>query len=179
MSWDGWLESVFITDIVGGGESMNGEEGKKLLFGTEHLLETAKQPFVGRVVYAVYPCKCPDCQRGEERLEGEAPERLHIKIEPLDGTYEKVQHQWYAPTKTRLSRWGKLNEYLEKMGIIDEFKQKGEQAFIDKVFRWVWMEFSVGVGNRTVGAWIPVEYLGTYEEWKKKQGGSEEANVKL
>lgn len=155
------------------------EQKEELEFGTDKLLETAKEPFIGEVIYAVYPCNCPECQKGAGKIEGEPPKRLHIKILPYT-VYDKIQHQWYSPTKTKMSRWGKLNEKLEQLGIINEFKEKGVKAFLGKVFEWAWIEFPVGVGNRTVGAWLPIRLIPPEEAKKLKEerfGGGGAVNL--
>ena len=154
------------------------KEEEKLEFGTESLLESAKEPFVGEVIYAVYPCNCEMCQKGAGKIEGEPPKRLHIKILPYT-VYDKVQHQWFSPTKTKLSRWGKLNEKLEQLGLIKEFKENGVKAFVGKVFEWAWIEFPVGVGNRTVGCWLPVRLLPAEEVKKLKTEKFGEGKVDL
>ena len=154
------------------------EEEEKLEFGTEHLLKSAKEDFIGEVIYAVYPCHCEMCEKGAGKIEGEPPKRIHIKILPYT-VYDKVQHQWYSPTKTRMSRYGALNENLEKMGIIDEFKSKGISAFMGKVFQWHWGEIKVGIGDRVVGCWLPVRLLPKDEAEKLKKERFGEGKVDL
>ena len=69
-------------------ETENKEEKLELVFGTENLLESAKEPFIGEVIYAEFPCNCEECKKGAatmlEKFQKEAPERLHIHIKPRD-----------------------------------------------------------------------------------------------
>lgn len=130
-------------------------------FGLEHLSDTAREPFVGEIVYAQYPCNCEDCQKGDDAImarEGRATsqKRLHIKIRPLDGTYDKEQPEWYARAKTLMSSWGQFMVQMDKLGVMPELKQRGAPALIGKVFRWEYREISVGVGDKTTHVWLPV-----------------------
>ena len=138
------------------------EEKLELVFGTEKLLESAKEPFVGEVIYAEFPCHCEDCEKGAtamlEKFKREAPERLHIHIKPLT-VYTEVQHNWWIPTKTKLSRWGALQEQLEKLGIIEKFKTEREKAFMGMVAEWAWSEVAVGVTGDAKFHWLPVKLL--------------------
>jgi len=150
------------------------EEKLELVFGTEKLLESAKEPFVGEVTYAVFPCHCEDCEKGartleeKQKAEGDpvnVPERLHVHIKPLT-VYTKEQSQWWNPTKTKLSRWGDLQKQLEKLGVMDRFKTDGFEAFMGMIAEWHWVEVEeVGVSTtkRAVLHWIPVRIL-TEEE---------------
>ena len=138
------------------------EEKLELVFGTEKLLESAKENFVGEVIYAEFPCHCEDCEKGAtamlEKLQREAPERLHIHIKPLT-VYTEVQHNWWIPTKTKLSRWGALQEQLEKLGIINNFKTEREKAFMGIVAEWQWSEVAVGVTGDAKFHWLPIRLL--------------------
>ena len=138
------------------------EEKLELVFGTEKLLESAKEPFVGEVIYAEFPCHCEDCEKGAtamlEKFQREAPERLHIHIKPLT-VYTEVQHNWWIPTKTKLSRWGALQEQLEKLGIIEKFKTEREKAFMGMIAEWQWSEVAVGVTGDMKFHWLPVKLL--------------------
>ena len=153
---------------------------KKFVFGTENLARSAKENFIGTVTYAKLPCDCEDCRKGAEKVLEEtgrvAPDRLHIKIQPIDGTYEKEQQQWYVPTKTIVSRWGEFNKRLEEMGLVKELNEKGVEALIGKTFEWEWVSMKVGVKpQREVEAWMPKRLL-TEEEVKKFGGGAGEPN---
>ncbi len=138
------------------------EEKLELVFGTENLLESAKEPFVGEVIYAEYPCHCEDCEKGAgtlaEKYERVAPERLHIKLKPLS-VYTEIQHQWWIPTKTKLSRWGALQKQLETLGLMEKFKTDGHKAFMGLVAEWHWSEVAVGVTGDEKSHWIPVRIL--------------------
>jgi len=144
----------------------NEEETLELVFGTENLLESAKEPFIGEVSYAVFPCHCVDCEKGAGSLQEQygkvAPERLHIHIKPLT-VYTELQHNWWIPTKTKLSRWGALQEQLEKLGLMDKFKTDGFNAFHGMIAEWHWAEVAVGVTGDAKFHWIPVRIL-TEEE---------------
>ena len=138
------------------------EEKLELVFGTEKLLESAKEPFVGEVIYAVFPCHCEDCEKGAGALQEQygktAPERLHVHIKPLT-VYTEVQHNWWIPTKTKLSRWGALQAQLETLGLMDKFKTDGHTAFMGMIAEWQWTEVAVGVTGDAKFHWIPVRIL--------------------
>lgn len=138
------------------------EEKLELVFGSEKLLESAKEPFVGEVIYAEFPCHCEDCEKGAvamlEKFEREAPDRLHIHIKPLT-VYTEVQHNWWIPTKTKLSRWGALQKQLEILGIIEKFKTEREKAFMGMVAEWQWSEVAVGVTGDMKFHWLPIKLL--------------------
>lgn len=138
------------------------EEKLELVFGTEKLLESAKEPFIGEVIYAEYPCHCADCEKGAtamfDKYQKVAPERLHVQIKPLT-VYTEVQHNWWIPTKTKISRWGALQEQLEKLGMIDQFKSEREKAFMGMVAEWQWSEVAVGVTGDAKSHWLPVKLL--------------------
>jgi len=143
-------------------ETKNKEEEMKLVFGTEKLLESAKEAFIGEVIYAEYPCHCADCEKGAaamlEKFGREAPERLHIHIKPLT-VYTEVQHNWWIPTKTKLSRWGALQEQLVNLGMMDKFKTEREKAFMGMVAEWQWKEVAVGVTGDIKSHWLPMRIL--------------------
>lgn len=163
----------------------NKEEELTLVFGTEGLLESAKEPFIGEVIYAEYPCHCEDCEKGAtamlEKYEREAPDRLHIHIKPLT-VYTEVQHNWWIPTKTKLSRWGALQEQLEKLGLIDRFKTEREKAFMGLVAEWQWAEVAVGVTGDAKFHWLPMRILtedeiATARASKPEDTGEEKAKL--
>jgi len=151
---------------MNGQQTEQEEEKLELVFGTEKLLESAKEPFVGEVIYAEFPCHCEDCEKGAtamlEKFQREAPERLHIHIKPLT-VYTEVQHNWWIPTKTKLSRWGALQAQLEKLGIIEKFKTEREKAFMGIVAEWKWSEVEVGVTGDIKSHWLPVRILSEAE----------------
>lgn len=153
-------------------EDKNKEEELTLVFGTEGLLETAKEPFIGEVTSAEYPCHCDECKKGavelerkytEEGIVGRAsPGSLHILIKPLT-VYIKEQREWWVPTKTRLSKWGALQKQLETLGLMDRFKTEREKAFMGMTAEWQWTlveEIGVSTAKRpAVFHWIPVRIL--------------------
>ena len=144
----------------------NKEEKLELVFGTENLLESAKEPFIGEVIYAEFPCNCEECKKGAatmmEKFQKEAPERLHIHIKPLT-VYTEVQHNWWIPTKTKLSRWGALQEQLQALGLMSRFKVEGFKAFRGMVAEWHWKEVEVGVTGDLKSHWLPMRILGQEE----------------
>lgn len=154
----------------------NKEEKLELVFGSENLLDSAKEPFVGEVIYSKFPCHCEDCEKGavalKEKFQRIAPDRLHIHLKPLT-VYTEVQHQWWIPTKTKLSRWGALQEQLEKLGIINDFKKNGEKAFVGMVAEWRWAEVAVGVTGDEKYHWIPTRLLTEDEVAKIKESGKQ------
>ncbi len=133
-----------------------------LEFGTDNLSEEARQPFKGKIVYADYPCSCDMCQKGAAKVEGQfggsGRDKLHIKMEALDGTYEKKQHEWLVPSKTIKSKWGRFNQKLEELGVMPEIQKKGLEALEGMVFTFQSKDIEVGVGDNTTNAWLPVEY---------------------
>lgn len=143
-------------------EKEKDEEKLELVFGTEKLLESAKEPFVGEVIYAEYPCHCEDCEKGASALQEQygkvAPDRLHIKMKPLS-VYTEVQHQWWNPTKTKLSKWGALQAQLEALGLMDKFKTDGVKAFLGLVAEWTWADVAVGVTGEEKFHWLPSKIL--------------------
>jgi hypothetical protein len=147
-------------------ETENKEEKLELVFGTENLLESAKEPFIGEVIYADFPCNCEECKKGAatmmEKFQKEAPERLHIHIKPLT-VYTEVQHNWWIPTKTKLSRWGALQEQLQTLGLMSRFKVEGFKAFRGMVAEWHWKEVEVGVTGDLKSHWLPMRILGQQE----------------
>ena len=147
-------------------ETENKEEEMKLVFGTEKLLESAKEAFIGEVIYAEYPCHCADCEKGAaamvEKFGREAPDRLHIHIKPLT-VYTEVQHNWWIPTKTKLSRWGALQEQLVNIGMMGRFKTEREKAFMGMVAEWQWKEVAVGVTGDIKSHWLPMRILDQQE----------------
>ena len=96
----------------------------KLGFGTEDLSEIAlRDPFIGEIIGATHPCNCEICMKGVAALaaegkEARAAERLHVEIEPLT-RHTEPQHEWYTISTTKTSKWGRLNEALIALGIID------------------------------------------------------------
>ncbi len=158
------------------------EDELTLVFGTEGLLESAKEPFIGEVIYAEYPCHCEDCEKGATGLASaygrEAPDRLHIKMKPLT-VYDKIQHQWWIPTKTKLSRWGALQAKLEELGLIDKFKTDREQAFMNIVAEWEWTEVAVGVTGDEKFHWTPKRILTEDEVAKLKSGEASEGKGEI
>lgn len=160
------------------------EEKLELVFGTEKLLDSAKEPFIGKVTSAEFPCHCEECEKGARNLEekqkaaGEpvnVPERLHIFITPLT-VYTEPQRQWWNPTKTKLSKWGDLQKRLEELGIIDKFKTEREKAFIGMVAEWHWvpvLEVGVSTIDREVLHWLPVRILTESEIADVREGESD------
>lgn len=147
---------------------------KELEFGTDNLSEEARQPFKGEIVYAKYPCDCDQCQKGAAKLEGqfggEDRDKLHIKMEAIDGTYDKKQHEWLVPSKTIKSKWGAFNQRLEQLGVMPEIQSEGLEALVGKVFTFKSEEIEVGVGDNTTDTWLPIDYY-------KNESGSKEVDL--
>jgi hypothetical protein len=93
-----------------------------------------------------------------EKFQKEAPERLHIHIKPLT-VYTEVQHNWWIPTKTKLSRWGALQEQLQTLGLMSKFKVEGFKAFRGLIAEWHWKEVEVGVTGDLKSHWLPMRIL--------------------
>lgn len=80
----------------------------------EALAEKVRENFVGVVVHFEYPCDCPVCQRGAQRINRDDIIKAHIVIKPIN-KYNNLMHSWYAG-KTIWSSMGgfvlALNELL-------------------------------------------------------------------
>ena len=141
----------------------------------EELLETFREPFIGKIVHAKFPCDCEICKsgesalqalneeralRGEEIREFKRPEQFHIEIEPLT-VYSRNQHEWYPKRKTRFSKWGAMLAAFRRLGY-DKFKP---EELVGKVFEWEYKKIEVGTAKREVYVWLPVREL-TEEEVK-------------
>ena len=99
-------------------------------FRKEELSESVKENFIGVVVYAEYPCECPICKKGNEKLKeyGRAKQdRVHLIIKPLD-VYDKLQHAWYPESKIIWSNFGGFVAALnDVLGFIPSGTTKEEQ----------------------------------------------------
>ena len=152
----------------------------------EELLETFREPFIGRIVHSKFPCDCEICRSGESALQAlyeeralrgeeirgdfKRPEQWHIEIEPLT-VYSRNQHEWYPKRKTRYSKWGAILAAFRRLGY-DKFKP---EDLIGKVFEWEYKKIQVGTSKREVYVWLPVREL-TEEEVKmytKSEQGTE------
>lgn len=144
-----------------------------LKFGTEGLLASARENFIGEITSAVYPCKCDVCRKGDKALiaQGQEPsgDRLHMKMEPLT-VYEKIQQEWLTPTKTLKSKWGAFNQRLEQIGC----KVKSEADLIGKVFEFESATIKAGVTDTEVTVWLPVREV-TGEELEKLRSAKKSA----
>jgi len=118
------------------------------MFRTEDLGISVREPFVGIVVEANYPCECEVCEKGTQRLiemgrELRTTKRVHIVIKPLE-KYDKFQHAWYNESKLVWSGIGaftiSLNEFIgfKPSGKTPEEQWVEVKKFIEgKVFEWV------------------------------------------
>lgn len=102
------------------------------MFRTEDLREDVREPFVGMVVKAEYPCNCPICERGTQKLiemgrELRTTSRIHIVIKPLE-KYENFQHAWFNESKLIWSGLGAFTVALNaKLAFVPEGKTPEEQ----------------------------------------------------
>jgi len=87
----------------------------------ERLADTAEIEFVGKVVDVRYPCDCPKCAKGKERLKEMGRERttqqLHIVVAPLNRNW-RLQHVFIdMSTTSKKSRRGVLAHACKVLGI--------------------------------------------------------------
>lgn len=133
---------------------------KKLTFGVDDLSDSARENFIGTIVEANYPCECDMCVKGAESLGEDRKDSLHIQISPLS-VYEKRQHEWLVPSKTKLSKWGAFNIRLDELGILK--KIKSPKDLVGKTFEFESITTSVGFGDKKVSCWVPVRLLSKKE----------------
>jgi len=119
---------------------------EELLLDDRTLGESARENFIGEVIWAKYPCDCEICQKAQ--IEGD---QLHIQIEPLDNTYSAVQHEWYRPSKTVHSKYGLLVRSLAELGIRGIKPEELEGM----VFEWQYKEYQIPSGDKKF-AWVPI-----------------------
>ena len=130
-----------------------------LEFGSENLTDSAREKFVGTIIKAKYPCDCELCQRGAESLEASGQTwkpSLHIQIEPVN-VYDKIQHEWFVPSKTKVSKWGAFNVRLDELGLAKGMKS--EKSLVNKTFEFESTMVKVGFGDKEVPCWLPVRLL--------------------
>lgn len=138
-------------------------ENLNIGFTKESLSETVRENFVGVVVYAEFPCECPICKRGNEKLKnmgrGEIP-RIHLIIKPLT-TYDKLQHAWYPVSKIMWSNWGAfviaINDMLGFQPSGTTIKEQWEsikEYLMSRAFEWTSMK-SVDLVSQVTGKEVP------------------------
>ena len=109
------------------------------------LSEATRENFIGEVIWSRYPCDCEICRRGP--IGGD---QWHIQIEPLDGTYSQIQHEWYRPSKTKKSAWGMMMSRLVQLGL----KGKKISELEGMVFEWEYTEYEIPSGEKK-RCWLP------------------------
>ena len=146
-------------------------------FRKEELSETIRENFVGVVVYAEFPCNCPICRRGNEKLKamgrGEIP-RIHLVIKPIT-VYDKLQHAWYPTSKIIWSNFGAfviaLNDLL---GFVPEGQTPMEQwesikeYLMSRAFEWTSkksVDFVSQVTGKEIPAKLPETLINARENW--------------
>jgi len=132
-------------------------------FRKEDLSETVRENFVGVVVYADYPCNCPICRRGTEKLKNygrSEQKKIHLIIKPVT-TYDKLQHAWYPDSKIIWSNLGGLVVALNDLfgfypsGRTDKEQWEEVKNFLmGRAFEWVSMK-SVDFVSQVTGKEIP------------------------
>ena len=130
-----------------------------LEFGADNLTDSARENFVGTIIEAKYPCDCELCQKGAETLEASGQTwkpSLHIQISPVN-VYDKTQHEWFVPSKTKVSKWGALNIRLDELGLAS--KMKSEKDLVNKTFEFESTMVKVGFGDKEVPCWLPTRLL--------------------
>ena len=126
---------------------------EEIILDPDSLSEEAREPFIGEVVWAKYPCDCEVCSRGQF-----GQDQLHIQIQPIDGVYSATQHEWYRPTKTARSAYGMLVKALAKLGM----KKIKPSDLVGKVFEWHYTEYETPGGDKKY-VWIPSRLLSDAE----------------
>lgn len=145
--------------------------------------EAVPEEMEGKIVYAVFPCDCEVCIKGDRRLEEMGSERrsvsrLHITAEDVHGERGDL-HEWYTPSKTVKSKWGALMKRLKDLGV-DPTKDVKEtiddenhiRGLEDATFVWESEPVEVGIGGRKVDTWLPKEVVEL-----PKRGSAEELEV--
>ncbi|MHC1589315.1 MAG: hypothetical protein ACXQS1_05830 [Methermicoccaceae archaeon] len=145
--------------------------------------EPLRQPFVGEIVAAVAGCQCDACKAGEAKLaelggRATAP-KLHIQIQPLDETYNTVQHEWLTPSSFLWSRKGLWEAALEKLQVdityyteLEGYVFKFENVrIVDKISELTGEKPPANLpdGIRNATAWVPVELVETPEKKEKQE----------
>ena len=110
-------------------------------FKKTQLSEKTRENFIGVIVWAEYPCKCPVCQRGQKQL-GREVTKVHLIIKPLNN-YDNLQHAWYAG-KTIWSSFGgfvlALNDLLgfepESESVEEQIKEVKEYLMGNRAFEF-------------------------------------------
>ncbi len=144
-------------------------------FTKEALSESVKEDFVGVVVYAEFPCECPICRRGNEKLKamgGKEQQKIHLVIKPLT-TYDKLQHAWYPTSKIIWSNFGAfvvaLNDLLgfTPTGSTPEEQWKSIKEYLmSRGFRWTAMK-SIDLVSQVTGKEVPSRLPQTLLEAKE------------
>ena len=74
-----------------------------------------KEPFVGTILTADFPCECRSCKAGEENSKFGHVDQMHLTIEPST-VYTATQHEWYSGNKVG-STMHRFMSALAKAGI--------------------------------------------------------------
>jgi len=152
-------------------------ESLNIGFTKESLSESIREDFIGVVVYAEFPCQCPICRRGNEKLKtmgrSDIP-RIHLIIKPIT-TYDKLQHAWYPTSKIIWSNFGAfvlaLNDLL---GFYPEGQTPKEQwesikeYLMSRAFKWTSMksvDFVQMITQKEVPSRLPETLLNARENW--------------
>lgn len=146
-------------------------------FKKENLSEKVRKNFVGIVVYAEYPCNCPICRRGNEKLKAfgrNGQEKIHIVIKPLN-EYDKLQHAWYPTSNMIWSNFGAFVVALnDLLGFVPEGNTDKEQwenikeYLMSRAFEWTSMnsvQFVSQVTGKEIPAKLPSTLLKARENW--------------
>lgn len=143
----------------------------------------ARESFIGKITWAVLPCNCEICRRGDERLREMGRkggrDRLHVTMEPLT-TYERDQNEWYSPSKTAKSKWGHFMARLKNLGfapeeVRDSIGDEGHVTALEgQIFEWEEVPIEAGFGGREVNVWLPAR---TVEEEEAAELQEEEREI--
>jgi len=147
------------------------------MFRKEQLSESPRENFIGVIVWAEFPCECPICKKGMEKINGRGRElkKVHIVIKPLH-KYSRLQHAWYPESKTIWSALGgfviALNDLLgfvpEGNSPEEQWKQVKQYLLGNRAFEFtseVPVEFVSKVLQKEIPANIPENARKAREQW--------------
>jgi len=166
-------------------------ENLNIGFRKEELSERVRENFVGVVVYAEFPCQCPICKKGDEKLKamgrGVVP-RIHLIIKPIT-TYDKLQHAWYPVSKIIWSNFGAfviaLNDLLGFAPRGKTAKEQWEEIrkyLMSRAFEWTSMrsvDFVSQVTGKEIPSKLPDALLNARENWFPQHEFSKEEVEKM
>jgi len=106
--------------------------------------------------------------------------RLHVEIEPLTRP-NVLQHEWYPVSATKTSKWGRFNEALIALGIIDASGAglTDSEDLIGMVFYWEDGTMVTRAGKvQMTRCWLPTRVVPP-DEVEEIKGKAEAGKVKV